>query len=160
MNSDRSDYYIALAIAVVIAFFGAAHISANCGHCGPATAATNAVEKALKHPTLVGTEALAQMIASNTPMTIVDARSGTYDDVRRIANAKQLASDAKGEVIAKALPDKNAVIVAYCTNTKCPASAKLAARLIALGYTKVHKYPDGIEGWVAAGKPVSGGSTK
>lgn len=154
-----------LMTVATLTLFGTTYGAANCGTCGstPAVSTTNAAavcatnghEKAEHHPARVGTDELAQMIASNTPMTIVDARSGKYDDGRRIAGAVQLAADAKDEDIAKALPDTNATIVAYCTNTKCPASTKLAARLIALGYTKIEKYEEGIEGWVAAGKPVS-----
>ena len=155
-------FNLVLVTAASITLLGAANIAASCGHCGTSSdsSTTNAAAKAEKHPTMIDTKELAQMIASNTPMVIVDARSGKYDDGRRIADAKQLAADAKDAAIAKALPDKDALIVAYCTNKECPASAKLAARLIALGYTKVHKYPEGIEGWVAAGNSVTSEKAK
>jgi rhodanese-related sulfurtransferase len=103
----------------------------------------------------VDTDGLKKLIESDQSVVLVDARSGKYDDGRRIASASQLASSASDEEIASALPDKRAKIVAYCTNLKCPASAKLANRLVELGYTDVVKYPDGIDAWQAAGNDVN-----
>lgn len=85
---------------------------------------------------------------------IVDARGGKYLDERRIPGAKALSASSTPEQIATALPDKSAKVVAYCTNLKCPASQMLADKLVKLGYTNVEKYPDGIDGWEAAGKTV------
>ena len=66
-----------------------------------------------------------------------------------------MTSDASAEDIkATAGSDKNALIVTYCSNTKCPASARLATRLRKLGYTNVLEYPEGIDGWAEAGKAV------
>ena len=163
-----SNRFICFLIAVAtLAVYSAVNCAANCGSCGvgPATCATNDMSsckacmtnghtKAAHHLAMVRTTTLVQMIASNTPMVIVDARAGKYDDGRRIPGAKQLAPDASNEDIAKALPDKDALIVVYCVNPKCPASKQLAMRLIALGYTKVQKYPEGIEGWIKDGNKV------
>lgn len=104
---------------------------------------------------VISTESLKALLASGSPVTVVDARSGKYDDGRRIAGAISLPANASDEAIANALPDKHATIVTYCSNTRCPASAKLAARLVKLGYTNVHKYSDGIAGWTAAGNAVT-----
>ncbi|MCX7847778.1 MAG: rhodanese-like domain-containing protein [bacterium] len=140
------------------------------GTCGSATAAECATkctkgcycdtscpgkETAEHGYRVIDTASLKALLASGEPVTVVDARSGKYDDGRRIAGAISLPANASDEAIARALPDKQAKIVTYCSNTKCPASAKLAKRLVALGYTNVHKYPDGIAGWTAAGNPVS-----
>lgn len=37
------------------------------------------------------------------------------------------------------------------------ASHQAARRAVALGYAKVFVLPDGIDGWIAAGKPVEKG---
>jgi rhodanese-related sulfurtransferase len=105
--------------------------------------------------TTVDTDGLKKLIASEKDLVIVDARSGKYDDGRRIASAQQLGAASSSDAIAKALPDKDAKIVAYCTSTKCPASAALAHKLVDLGYKNVVKYPAGIEGWVTDGNDVS-----
>jgi rhodanese-related sulfurtransferase len=103
---------------------------------------------------LIDTAGLKQVIDNADDVVILDARSGKYDDGRRIPGAKQLSDKSSPEEIAALLPDKDAKVIAYCTSTKCPASARLAKHLYNLGYSNVTKYPDGIEGWSAAGLPV------
>ena len=56
------------------------------------------------------------------------------------------------------LPDKEAVIVAYCSNAACPNSEGVANTLARLGYTNVRKYREGIQDWVAAGLPTESGA--
>ena len=103
---------------------------------------------------VVNTGGLATLIQSKVPLKIFDARSGKYDDGQRIPGAQQLSADADEAVIAKAIPDKNALVVTYCAGLKCPASKALADRLKKLGYSNVIEYPQGIAGWLEAGKAV------
>lgn len=113
-------------------------------------------EKACPHAATAGidTASLAALIEAKTPLTILDARSGKYDDGKRVPGAKALSPKAEQAEIEKALPDKKARIVTYCAGTTCPASGQLAARLKSLGYVNVLEYHEGIAGWVKAGKPV------
>ncbi len=103
---------------------------------------------------VVNTEGLAALIQSKVPIKILDARSGKYDDGQRIPGAQQLSADADAAIIAKALPEKSALIVTYCAGVKCPASKALADRLKKDGYSNVIEYPQGIAGWLEAGKTV------
>jgi rhodanese-related sulfurtransferase len=48
--------------------------------------------------------------------------------------------------------DKATGLVFYCTNSACRASHEAAEKAIAAGYTHVRVLPDGIAGWVKAGK--------
>jgi rhodanese-related sulfurtransferase len=50
--------------------------------------------------------------------------------------------------------DKTKALVFYCGGTACMASHGAANRAIALGYSNVKVMPDGISGWVKAGKKV------
>lgn len=102
----------------------------------------------------VDTESLAALVDAKTPLTILDARSGKYDDGKRIPGAKALSPTAEQAEIEKALPDKKARIVTYCAGVTCPASGQLSARLKSLGYVDVQEYHEGIAGWTKAGKPV------
>jgi len=106
----------------------------------------------------INTSALKSLIQSGVPLTLIDARTGKFDDGRRIANAINLSPGAKDNEIQSVLTSKDALIVSYCANLKCPASRQLATRLTALGYTHVLEYPQGIEGWVSEGNPVKPGS--
>jgi PQQ-dependent catabolism-associated CXXCW motif protein len=50
--------------------------------------------------------------------------------------------------------DPNRALVFYC-EMQCWMSWNAAKRAIALGYTHVHWYPDGTQGWTAAGLPLA-----
>ncbi len=52
------------------------------------------------------------------------------------------------------LPDKDAAIVTYCSNTACRNSEAAANQLTAMGYTNVRKYAEGKEDWQQAGLPL------
>ncbi|HNV70594.1 MAG TPA: rhodanese-like domain-containing protein [Candidatus Ozemobacteraceae bacterium] len=113
-------------------------------------------EKGHEHtafPTVTGEE-LSKLIADKVPVVILDARSGKWDDGKRIPGAKQLTDTATPEEVAKLVPAKDAKVVTYCSNLKCPASLHLAEHLKKLGYTNVVKYPGGLEDWLKSGKEV------
>jgi rhodanese-related sulfurtransferase len=100
------------------------------------------------------TTGLKAMMDAGVKVTLLDARTGKYDDGRRIPGAGSLAPNATAEDAAKAIPSKEALVVTYCSSTKCPASEMLAAQLKKLGYSNVIKYPEGIAGWAEAGLDV------
>ena len=104
-----------------------------------------------KFPT-VDVAAIQELLDKKEPVVILDARSGKWDDGRRLPGAVALAPDAKPEEIAKLLPDKKAKIITYCSGLTCPASAKLAEALHKAGYENIHEFPEGVEGWEKAGK--------
>jgi len=103
---------------------------------------------------VVNTAALVALLRAKTPVTVLDARTGKYDDGNRIPGALALAPDAPEGHVASLLPDKQKLVVTYCSNLKCPASHMLGERLRKLGYLNVLEYHEGIEGWMAAGNTV------
>ena len=130
------------------------------GTCAPAdksakAAAPAAVEGKEEVPATVNTAGLKTLISTGVPLTILDARSGKFDDGKRLPGALSLNSESKPEEIAKLLPKKDGLVITYCANLKCPASHKLYTHLKSLGYTNLIEYPEGIEGWVEAGNPVN-----
>lgn len=139
---------------------GKADAKATCpaaGACAlkPGDAATPAKAAEEKHAYgTVDTNALKALLKAKTPLLLLDARSGKWDDGQRLPGAKALSPDASDADIGTALPDKGALVVTYCSNLKCPASKMLAERLVKLGYTNVMKYPDGIAAWLADGNAV------
>jgi len=111
-------------------------------------------EKEAEKIKTITTDELKALLDSSTPPIILDARSGKWDDGRRIPGAKSLDASASEEKIAELLPDKNATIVTYCGGVKCPASSQLSERLKKLGYSNVIEYPEGIAGWVEKGNKI------
>lgn len=51
--------------------------------------------------------------------------------------------------------DKAIGLVFYCANSACRASHEAAEKALAAGYTHVRELPDGIAGWVKAGKQTA-----
>jgi rhodanese-related sulfurtransferase len=103
----------------------------------------------------VTTAALKELVKSGAPVVILDARTGKYDDGKRIPGAQLAGPDPSEAEIAKLVPAKNATVVTYCGSKQCPLSGKLATKLRGLGYANVIEYHEGIAGWVAAGNDVS-----
>ncbi len=102
----------------------------------------------------IDAKGLKALLDTKAPLVLLDVRAGKFDDGQRIPGAKQINPEATDAEIVKAVPSKEALIVAYCTNTKCGASKMLAEKLAKLGYKNVVKYPGGIEEWVKLGNPV------
>ena len=126
----------------------------KCGKGGSESLAGCKVEGAAKNTVTVSTEALKTLLDAKTPLVLADARTGQYDDGRRIPGAIELSPTASAEEVAAALPAKDALIVTYCSNVKCQASPKLAAALKKLGYSNILEYSAGIAGWTEAGFEV------
>jgi rhodanese-related sulfurtransferase len=102
----------------------------------------------------IDTAGLEVLISSGVPFVIIDARGGQWDDGKRIAGAQNLTSEASAEEIAEVIPSKTTLVVVYCSNAKCQASTRLVNHLVALGYSNVLKYEEGIEEWVKTGHQV------
>jgi len=102
----------------------------------------------------INTQGLKALLDSGAKVYVLDARTGKYDDGRRIPGAKSLAAGASEKAIKKAVRRKDNLVVTYCAGLKCPASAMLAGRLKELGYENVIEYRHGIKGWTDAGYKV------
>ncbi len=102
----------------------------------------------------INAAALRALMNSGEHMHIFDARTGKYDDGRRVPGAGNLSPMARPERVAGVLHGKDDLIVTYCSNLKCPASRALADGLRKMGYRNVIEYPQGIDGWAEAGYPV------
>jgi rhodanese-related sulfurtransferase len=136
----------ALLIAGAVAVLAVAAVYA-CPTCGCAA------KKGAKSGGTGGlsTAELAKLVDSGSAV-ILDARSGKYDDGRRIPGAKGVGTKPSKDEVATFVTKKDTLVVTYCTNPKCPASGMLGKRLRDYGYTNVKEYHHGIEGWVDAGK--------
>lgn len=124
-----------------------------CAMSGAAAAAVAPSEEAAETAE-IGTEALHLLLHSGVAVTVLDARAGKWDDGKRLPGAKALAAADAASKASGLIPSTEGLVVTYCSNLECKASAKLAAALRAQGYENVIEYPAGIAGWIAAGHPV------
>lgn len=90
-------------------------------------------------------------------VTLLDALAGAYWQKQHLPGAIPLHADHVEQVYRELLPDRDALIVTYCTNPACQNSQQVASKLESLGYTNVRKYREGIEDWAAAGLPLESG---
>ncbi|MFI1380823.1 rhodanese-like domain-containing protein [Embleya sp. NPDC020886] len=102
---------------------------------------------------LITRDELRAEIAAGT-VTVVDALGGEYWAKQHLPGALALVRDEVDTLAPTLLPDRDAAIVTYCSNTACPNSGQVADRLTRLGYTNIRKYAEGIEDWTAASLPT------
>ncbi len=110
--------------------------------------------KKFKRGPYINIAVLENLIESNVPMVLLDARSGKWDDKSRIPGAQSLNDKSTKEEVEKTIKTKEALVVTYCANLKCPASNKLYIHLKKLGYKNVLEYPFGIQDWLESGNDI------
>ncbi len=86
--------------------------------------------------------------------TLVEALPQEYYDKEHLPGALNLPHDGVDELAASLLPDKDAAVIVYCSNTACQNSTIAANRLTQLGYTNVFDYEAGKQDWIEAGLPT------
>ena len=122
--------------------------------CGEGCEKPKAAQVAKQAEATINTDGVRAVLQAGAPVTVLDARSGKYDDGRRIPGAKSLNAGSSAEEVTKTLPDKNALVITYCAGLKCGASHQLADSLKKAGYANVIEYPEGIAGWAEAGNKM------
>jgi len=133
-----------------LTFIGVCVFSVGCCH-EHATANANLSTSADAHYHVITTDQVKDVLYSGQDVVLVDARAKEYDDGVRLPGAIHLPHTSNGAEIQAAVPNAGASIIVYCTGKKCPASGKLVDKLVAMNYTNVWKYTDGLEAWIKSG---------
>ncbi len=102
----------------------------------------------------IDTLTLKILLGSKVPLILLDARSAQWDDKRRIPGAKSLMNESSEQAIIQLIPQKDALVIVYCTHENCGASTRLAAHLSQFGYIHILKYSEGINAWESQGLPI------
>jgi rhodanese-related sulfurtransferase len=85
---------------------------------------------------------------------IVDANGKDTRDKYGVIPGAVLLSSSSEYALSELPAKKDSSLVFYCGGVMCSAAPKAARRAVEAGYTDVHVFPEGISGWVEAGKPV------
>lgn len=104
---------------------------------------------------LITRQELYQELAEST-VTVVETLGEMYFATGHIPAAINIPHTQVRELAPRLLPDLDAPIVTYCSNTACRNSEIAANELRALGYTNVRKYAEGKQDWTDAGLPLEG----
>lgn len=92
-------------------------------------------------------------------VTVVETLRTEHFEQGHLPGAIHIHFEAIAERAPEWLPDRDASIVTYCSNTACRNSEEAANRLTAMGYPNVRKYAEGKEDWTAAGLPLETGAS-
>ena len=98
-------------------------------------------------------EELRQAIADGT-VTVVETLREEHFAAGHLPGAIHIHFEDIASSAPVRLPDKDAAIVTYCSNTACRNSDIAANRLLSMGYTNVRKYAEGKDDWREAGLPL------
>ena len=98
---------------------------------------------------------LRQAIEQNA-VTVVETLREEHFAQGHIPGAIHIHFERVAELAPALLPDKDAAIVTYCSNTACRNSEIAANQLAAMGYTDVRKYAEGKDDWREAGLELVG----
>jgi rhodanese-related sulfurtransferase len=108
-------------------------------------------------PPAVELAELLVLLASGR-VRLVEALGAPFFADAHLPGAVNMPLDRVDELAPVLLPDKQALVVVYCSDLTCPHSAIAARRLVDLGYTDVRTFPAGKQAWAAAGHPLEHGT--
>lgn len=91
-------------------------------------------------------------------VTVIETLRDEHYAQGHLPGAIHIHFEAVADKAPELLPDKDAAIVTYCSNTACRNSEAAANQLTAMGYTDVRKYAEGKHGWQEAGLPLERGT--
>ena len=123
---------------------------ASAGACSKSSPKAESADVDVKVPTITVDEVDTKLAKGECQP--VDANGeGTRKKLGVVPGAV-LLTDSEDYRLAELPTDKSKELVFYCANTHCGASHQAAAKAIAAGYEHVRVMPEGIAGWVKAGK--------
>jgi rhodanese-related sulfurtransferase len=99
----------------------------------------------------VSVDQLDRMLADHSCQAVDANGDLTRQKMGVIPGAVLLVDDS----IANLPADKSKGLVFYCANPACGASHEAASKAILAGYANVKVLPEGIAGWVKAGKQTT-----
>ena len=106
----------------------------------------------MNNSTVTRTE-LHDLIEANA-VTVVEALPASYYEEAHLPGAINIPHTEVRDLAPELLPDKDAPIVVYCANERCPNSGIATHVLTKLGYTNVRDYAEGKADWTEAGLPL------
>jgi rhodanese-related sulfurtransferase len=124
--------------------------AAGCSKSDHASPAKTEAKAEVKIPT-VTVEEVGESLAKGECVPVDANGTGTRKHMGVLPGAV-LLSDEETYAMSELPADKSKTLVFYCANKHCGASHEAAQRAFLAGYTHVKVMPDGIAGWVKAGK--------
>jgi rhodanese-related sulfurtransferase len=103
----------------------------------------------------ISPDGLHQLMQQPASVTVIDVNSRQSWLKARVPGARNL--NPVGYQDSELPPDKNAMLVFYCSNPMCMKAPNAARHAKKAGYGNVHVMSAGISGWLAATLPTKSG---
>ena len=100
----------------------------------------------------LSTEDLRQRLGEGNGLQVWNVQTDRFFSGELIPGTRRVSLDTLERHVTSV--SKDAPLVTYCGGPQCPQSREAAQKLIALGFTDVHVYADGLKGWKTAGHEV------
>jgi rhodanese-related sulfurtransferase len=118
-------------------------LSKGCGGCS----ATKKTAKADHEQARICATGLQTLMRAKVPFCLIDARSKRAKGDQGIPGSKVVTEAGFSGQAGRLPKDKETLLVTYCSNSRCGASKKVAAKLRRAGYQNVIVYGEGMQGW-------------
>lgn len=99
---------------------------------------------------------LLNLMEQEPNLVLVEALPAHYFAKEHLPGAINLPLQEIAAKAAEAIPDKNATVVVYCSNSSCNNSSIAGNLLRQAGYTTVYEYYGGKQDWRDAGFAFEG----
>jgi rhodanese-related sulfurtransferase len=100
-----------------------------------------------------------QALVQDKGAVILDARAAPFYQQGHVPGALNLARDDFAReyqsLSSRLKPDRDRLIVVYCSGGECHDSKLVASALLSLGFSDVRVFTGGWEQWTQAGMPVA-----
>lgn len=147
-----------LFLASLIALVGCGSSAQSTETASTETSATSSGDEASHGFALKTVDEVAAQLESNAAAVVVfDVNSDESYAEHHVPGARHAAYDGVTADTLTGVDPAAHEVVFYCANESCHASHTAAEAAVALGYQHVTVMSGGIQGWVAAGKPVETG---
>ena len=103
-------------------------------------------------------EEITALLDAGEPIVLLETLRPEHFDQGHLPGAIHLHYEEVEERAAALVPDRDALIVTYCSNPACANSRVAAEKLARLGYTDVRRYEAGKDDWVQAGLALETGA--
>jgi rhodanese-related sulfurtransferase len=100
----------------------------------------------------LSTKELQQRLDRDSGLHVWNVQTNQSFDGEPIPGSRRIPLDSIERDTADV--SKDAAIVTYCGGPRCSQSTDAARQLLDLGYTSVHVYKEGLEGWKPAEKEI------
>ena len=102
-------------------------------------------------PNLISLETLRAELSRHEPVRVLEILPREYFDSGHLPGAENLPLSGLDQAVRALVPDRQTLIVTYCSGPTCNNSHLAARRLAELGYENVRVFAGGKAAWRDAG---------